>query len=368
MDPRIRKMAHVLVNYCVDVRPGNWVSVQSSFLAEPLVTACVEEILRAGGNPTAQFSSSAVTEAMLLHGNDEQLSFISPVARVLNDDLDLSIGILAPENTRALSAIDPARLSVQGQARRPLLETRMQRETDGKFDWTLCAYPTQAGAQDAGMSLRDYEEFVFGACLLDAEDPVAAWRAAGQRQQRAADWLSDKSSIHITGPGTDLTVSVAGRDWINDDGHKNFPGGEVFTGPVETETEGVIEFNLPAFYSGRETTGVRLVFTQGAVTEAHATGDDAFLQEMLNLDPGARRLGEFAFGLNQGVQRFTKNTLFDEKIGGTLHMALGFSIQGTGGQNESVLHWDMVYDLRGNGAEVTVDGETFIKDGKVQID
>ncbi|HZU14794.1 MAG TPA: aminopeptidase [Chloroflexota bacterium] len=367
MDPRVEKLADVLVNYCVAVQPGNWVIIQSGFPGEPLVDACVAKVLKAGGHPSPQFASQMVGETFMREAGEEQLTFISPMTRASNEQADVSITIMAPRNTRAMSGIDPAKMAAQSRAIEPLMATMMQREAEGKFRWTGTAYPTEAGAQDAGMSLRAYEDFVYGAGLLDEDDPVAAWKAVGERQQRVADWLSDKKTIHITGPGTDLTVGVAGRTWVNDDGHANFPGGEVFTGPLEDATEGVIEFNYPGFYRGREVTGIRLVFEKGKVTDARAATDEAFLMEMLNLDEGARRLGEFAFGLNPGVQRFTKNTLFDEKIGGTLHMALGRSIPETEGQNVSALHWDIVYDLRSNGAVVTVDGQVFIKDGRLQV-
>lgn len=216
------------------------------------------------------------------------------------------------------------------------------------------------------MSLHDYEEFVYGAGLLFEPDPVQAWKNLAARQQAIINWLSDKQTIHITGPGTDLTVSVAARTWINDTGHENFPGGEVFTGPIEDSTQGVIQFTFPAFYQGREVTGVRLAFERGVVVEATATSDEDYLNKMLDMDAGARRLGEFAFGTNPGIQTFTKNTLFDEKIGGTLHMALGRAYPETGGENVSALHWDMVYDLRG-GSEVTVDGKAFSRNGEFCI-
>jgi aminopeptidase len=215
------------------------------------------------------------------------------------------------------------------------------------------------------MSLRDYREFVFGACLLDETDPVAAWQRLGERQQRLVDWLDGSEEIRITGPDTDLSVSVAGRTWLNDDGHKNFPGGEVFTSPVEDSAQGHVRFNFPALYGGREVTGVRLAFEQGRVTDASADMDETYLHEMLRLE-GAGRLGELAFGTNPGIQRFTRNILFDEKISGTMHMALGNSITEAGGTNISTLHWDMVLDLR-RGSEVHVDGRLLLKDGVFQI-
>jgi aminopeptidase len=367
MDPRVEKLADVVVNYCVSVKSGDWVVIQSSFLGEPLADACVAAVLKAGGYPSVVYNGPHNRETYFRHANDDQIKFISPLNRTAIEQMDVSIAIDAPTNTRSASGLDPAKLAMANKAGEPLFVTYMQRVAEGKLRWTLTVCPTEAGAQDAGMSLRDYEDFVYNADMLSEPDPVAAWNALGERQQRIADWLENKSVIHIDGPGTDLTVNVEGRHWENDQGKLNFPGGEVFTGPHENATEGTIEFSFPGFYAGREVTGVRLVFKEGKVVDASASGDNAFLQEMLNMDEGARRLGEFAFGLNPGIQKFTKNTLFDEKIGGTLHMALGRSIPETGGTNESALHWDMVYELRGNGARVTVDGQTFIEDGKVVI-
>jgi aminopeptidase len=366
MDPRAEKMADVVVNYCVGVKPEEWVLVQSSYLGGPMVAQVVRRILEAGGHPSTYLGASDIEEMEYLYGNEEQLGYISPIMQVIADQADVSIAILAPENTRATAGVDPAKLAMRGKAMEPLLEKFMQRTADGSLRWTGCAYPTQAGAQDAGMSLREYEDFVYGAGLINEDDPKAAWKALGERQQRYADWLSDKSEVHIIGPGTDLTVGIEGRTWLNDDGHLNFPGGEVFTGPVENATEGTIEFTYPGYYNGREVGGIQLRFEGGRVVEASAASDQAFLTEMLDMDEGARALGEFAFGLNPGIQRFTKNTLFDEKIAGTLHMALGRAYPESGGTNVSALHWDIVYDLR-HGAEVTVDGQVFSRNGEILI-
>jgi aminopeptidase len=252
------------------------------------------------------------------------------------------------------------------KALEPLLATYLNREAAGEMRVTGAQYPTPAAAQDASMSLTDYEDFVYGAGLIDEPDPVEAWKQLGRRQEKVIEWLTGKETVQIVGPGTDLTLSVAGRTWVNDDGHANFPGGEVFTGPIEDSANGVIQFTYPAYLHGPEVTGVRLVFKDGKAVEASATGNEEYLLQMLGMDEGARCLGEFAFGTNPGIQRFTKNTLFDEKIGGTLHMAVGRSIPETGGVNESALHWDMVYNLR-EGAEVRVDGELFSKNGEFCI-
>jgi aminopeptidase len=308
----------------------------------------------------------SVREALLRHGNDEQLSFLSPVTRVINEQATRTIGIMAPSNTRALSTIDPTRMAIAGKATEPLMANTMRRTAEGQLRWVGCAYPTQAGAQDAGMSLREYEDFVYGAGLLNEPDPVAAWQKLGERQSEIIAWLRDKKRVRIQGPGTDLTIGIAGRPCLTDDAHLNFPGGEIFTGPDEDVTEGIIQFNFPGFYAGREVTGVRLEYKGGRVSDASATGDQDFLQQMLDMDPGARVLGEFAFGTNPGIQRFTKNTLFDEKIGGTIHMALGRGYPESGSHNVSAIHWDMVYDLRGE-SEVTVDGELLLRNGEFQI-
>lgn len=366
MDPRIERMADVLVNYSLEVKPGDWAVVMTTVLGEPLAAACQRAILRAGGNPTIQLGSEQFDRGFYTEANDEQLAFVSPSTRVITEQADARMAILAPANTRALTNIDPARMAVRNKAMEPLMETSMRRTAEGTYRWTVAQYPTQASAQDANMALEEYEDFVYGAGLLNEPEPAQAWQQLADRQQEIIDWLSDKQTVHITGPGTDLTVSTAGRTWINDDGKYNFPGGEVFTGPVEDATQGVIEFTFPGYLAGREVVGVRLVFEQGRVVEATATSGQDFLREMLDMDEGACRLGEFAFGTNYGIQRFTKNTLFDEKMGGTLHMALGRSYPESGGQNVSALHWDMVFDLR-QGAEVTVDGQIFSKNGEIRI-
>jgi len=367
MDPRVQSMANVLVNYSVAVRQGDWVVIQSPILGEPLADACVRATLAAGGNPLAIFLSGTVQETMLREASDTQLKFISPAVHAIIEQADVSIGILAPSNTRTLASVDPSRMAIQSKAMEPLLETYLTRAAKGALRWTAAQYPTEASAQDAGMSLREYEDFVYSAGLLDQPDPVQAWRSLGERHQRLIDYLKDKSTIQITGPGTDLSLSVAGRTWINDRGKENFPGGEVFTGPVEDSIEGVIEFTYPAYLQAHEVTGVNLEFEHGVVVNARATSGGDFLQEMLDMDEGARRLGEFAFGTNPGIQIFTKNTLFDEKIGGTLHMALGRAYPGTGGTNVSALHWDMVYNLR-EGSEVRVDEELFSRNGELCLE
>ena len=366
MDPRVEALATVLVNYSLGVRSGDWVVIQSPILGEPLADACTKAVLQAGGHPTTLLTSEVIAETTYLTANDEQLQFISPLTRTTVEEAVGRIAILAPRNTRALSGIDPARLALSSQASGALQQTITRRTAEGDFNWTIGVYPTPAAAQDANMSLRSYEEFVYASGLLGEPDPVQAWKEVGERQARLVEWITPRREIHIVAPGTDLYLSVEGRTWLNDDGHKNFPGGEIFTAPLEDSVHGVVEFTFPAFYSGREVQGVRLVFDGGIVADASARTGESFLHEMLSMDDGAKRLGEFAFGTNPGIRQFTKNTLFDEKMGGTLHMALGMAYPETGGTNTSSLHWDMVLDLR-RDSEVTVDGEVFSRNGEFQV-
>ena len=365
-DPRVRKMADVLVNYSTGVKEGQWVVINGPILAEPLMTECFRSVLAAGGNPTTLFNSPRTREILLRDGSDSQLQFVPPSIKLIFDEMDAYIAIWAPSNTQALTSVDPQRMVLEQQATGPILETYMRRSAEGNLVWTGSAHPTEAAAQDAMMSLTEYENFIYSAALLSEPDPIAAWKALGVRQDRLVDWLAPRSEVHVTAPGTDLRLNVAGRTWINDDGHKNFPGGEVFTGPIEESVEGEIAFTYPGSYSGKEVSGVRLRLERGVVIDASAETNESFLHEMLDLDEGAKRVGEFAFGTNTGIARFTRSVLFDEKIGGTLHMALGASIPETGGVNKSALHWDMVSDLRGGG-QVTVDGDLFSKNGEFQV-
>jgi aminopeptidase len=216
------------------------------------------------------------------------------------------------------------------------------------------------------MSLREFEDFVYSGCLVHEPDPIKAWKKISREQQHIVDWLNKARKIHVVGPDTDLKLEVTGRKWINCDGHENFPDGEIFTGPIEDSVNGHIRYTYPACAYGREVEDVRLWFKDGKVVKATAAKNEEFLLKMLKTDKGARYVGEFAFGINYGIQRFTKNTLFDEKIGGTIHLALGKGYPESGSKNQSAIHWDMVCDLR-QGGEVRVDGTLFLKDGKILI-
>jgi aminopeptidase len=361
-DPRIEKWAKALTNYSVEVQPGQTVAIAGQAAAAPLIRAVYREVVRAGGLPVVMPTIEGVGRDLLLEGNDEQIQFISPIERFLRAEADVVINIMAETNTKRSSSVDPERSALFSKARRPLFEQYMERAADGRLDWTLTLYPTDGYAQDADMDTEEYTEFVINACKLDRDDPVAAWQEQRAEQQRLIDWLEGKSEIHLTAPDVDLTVNVAGRTWINSDGKRNFPSGEIFTGPVETSATGTIRFSFPVVTAGREIDDIRLRFEDGKVVDASASKNEDYLIRTLDTDDGARYLGEFAFGTNMNIQRFTKNILFDEKIGGTVHMAVGLGYPETGSHNKSAIHWDMISDIRAGG-QVTVDGELFLKDG-----
>jgi aminopeptidase len=363
-DPRLAKLADVLVNYSVGVKRGQLVRIAGPSVAEPLVTEIYRQVLAAGGHPMVRLAAEELEEILFKSAGEKQLEYLNPVAKHEIETIDCSIGIWADENTKALTNCDPKRMARHAAARRPISEIFLRRAAEGKLKWTGTQYPCQASAQDAEMSLAEYEEFVFGAGLLNEPDPVGAWKKVSRRQQNLADFLNGKSDYHVVAEnGTDIRMSVAGKKWINCDGHENFPDGEVFTGPVIDSAEGVVHFSFPAVHGGREVQDVRLKFKKGKVVQASAAKGQEFLISMLDMDAGSRFLGECAIGTNYNVTRYTKNTLFDEKIGGTVHFALGAGYPETGNSNQSGLHWDMVVDLR-NGGYVEIDGKKISKDGR----
>ncbi|MDQ3891234.1 MAG: aminopeptidase [Actinomycetota bacterium] len=362
-DPRVERLADVLVSYSTRVAPGDLVLIEGSSLAAPLVRAVYRRVLEAGGHPRVRVAIEGVTEHLLTRGTDSQLEWLNPARVEEFERADVRMAFDSEFNTRALTGVDPARQAIAARARERLLNLQLERAAAGDLRWVVTLFPTTASAQEAEMSLPQYEDFVFGAGLLDHDDPLAAWRAFGERLTDLGRWLESKHELRIVSDGTDLTIGVGGRRWIPCDGKENFPDGEVFTGPVEVRVDGTIAFTFPAVFQGREVEGIRLRFQEGEVVEAYARRGQEFLDQMLSLDEGARRAGEFAFGMNDSIQTFTRNTLFDEKIGGTVHLALGKSYPETGATNQSALHWDLVCDLRAGG-EVYADGGLVYRDGR----
>lgn len=361
-DSRLEKLADVLVGYSTEVRPGDEVRIEGHPPAVPLLRQVYRAVLERDGRPSGRLIVDEEVEALLEEATEDQLDWVSPDVRWNAEQGDVWIILDGPENVKRLSDADPARMARWVKARELYQDRYLERSAAGEFRWMLCAFPTDASAQEAGMSLIEFEELVHRAGFLDADDPIAAWETFGARLDRIGSFLESRSELRIVAEDTDLTLSVGGRTWIRANGKKNLPDGEVFTGPAETSVEGTIHFTFPATMRGRQAEDVRLRFEGGEVVQATAGRGEDFLREMIGIDDGGRRVGEFAFGLNDAVTEYTGSVLLDEKIGGTVHLALGRSVPGTGGENVSALHWDMVCDLR-RGGEVYADGELVYRDG-----
>ncbi len=365
-DIRLEKLADLLVNYSVKVKPDDKVAIAGENIATPLINALYARVLQAGGHPLVSPRSTDTMELLYKYGTREQIEYVHESQRTITEKYDVRISILGCENSKALSLV-PAEKSVWfDKSRSELMKTMMRRAAAGEFRWVVAPYPTAAMAQDAEMSLSEYEDFVYKACMPDLSDPVSYWEKVSGEQQRIVDWLKGKEKVHVIARDTDLHLSIAGRKFINCDGKNNMPDGEVFTGPVENSANGHVYFSYPAIEAGREVTGVRLWFQDGKVIKATAEKNEEFLLKTLDTDEGSRYLGEFAIGTNEGIQQFTREILFDEKIGGSFHMALGAGYPETGSKNESAIHWDMVCDLR-QGGEIWVDDELLYKNGKFVI-
>jgi aminopeptidase len=366
MDPRLDKLAELLVNFSIDVQPGEWVRIISEVSGLPLVDATYRHVLLTGGHPTVQIHTDSMNEMLLKYGNDEQVTWHSPITKPMFETVDAQIVIRASSNTRSLNNVDPHKQQLQLAANRENMITRRERAAQGNLRWVITQFPCPAYAQDADMSLTDYEDFVYRATFADQDNPIAAWEEIRDRQQVLVDWLAGKSQVVVKGPHVDLTLSIDGRTFINSHGKFNMPCGEIFTCPVENSANGWARFTYPAVRNGREVEGVAFEFADGKVVKATAKKNEAFLLSQLDTDEGARYLGEFAIGTNYGIQRFTKNILFDEKIGGTIHMAVGSANLKTGGKNRSALHWDFICDMR-EDSEIRVDGELFYRNGQFQL-
>ncbi len=353
----VARWANLLVDYCLRVEPGETILIAAELAARPLVEACFRRSSTAGPTRSSASSCPAWREYFVEHASDAQLGHLSPTSIREAEVVDGRIRIAAETDTRSMSGVDPSRQAIVDRARAPL------RELASKKRWVLTQYPTEAYARDAGMPLDDYEAYVAAAMFLDTADPVAAWQDLGRRQSGLVEFMTGVREVRIEGEGTDLTLSVAGRTWINSDGRRNMPSGEIFTGPVETSAQGTAPLLVPGLprraRGRRDRAGVRR--RQGRRRLGRL--GRGYLHSMLDLDPGARYLGELGLGLNAGIDRFTGSILYDEKIGGTVHLALGNSYPETGGINKSALHWDLIVDLRAGG-RITADGRVVMEDGR----
>jgi aminopeptidase len=361
-DPRVAKLARVLVHYSLDLQPGEEFCLETTPLAEELNVAVYREALRAGAHVSVLAGLPGMERIFYEYAGEAQLGHVPPFRRIVVEQFSARLIILAPYNTRELSNTDPERIRRAAGARAGLSETFWARSASGAFKWCDTVYPTAALAQEAEVSLREYEDFVYGAGLLDDPDPVAAWRQEGERQGELVRWLAGRDRVRLTGPHIDLCLSIRGRDFGAYNGRHNFPDGEIATSPVESSASGWVRFSYPAIYGGQEVEGIELGFEDGKVVKEQAGKGRELLAALLATDAGARYLGELGIGTNYGIRRFTKNMLFDEKMGGTIHLALGAGLPQAGGENKSGIHWDLLCDM--TEGEIVVDGDLFYKDGK----
>ncbi len=362
-DPRVDRLAELIVGYSLGLRAGETLRIDAGEPASALVESFYRSALRAGALPAVSVQPTGLYEQMVAIGSEEQLGFVSPADEHDVETVDAMITIWSEANTRSLTRADPSRQQKYLAARRRLRDRRAERIAAGQMRWCGTLHPTEAHAQEAEMSLDEYEAFVFGACRVDREDPVDHWTGVAAQLEERARLLSAAKEIRIVGPDTDLRLGVAGRRWLAASGRHNMPDGEIYTSPIETWTTGEIRFSFPALFEGRRVEDVRLRFEDGRVTESDAAVGGEFLRSLLTMDDGASIAGEFAFGLNYEIDRFTNNILFDEKIGGTIHLAVGAGFADAGGKNRSALHWDLITDLRADG-EIYADGELIWKQGR----
>ncbi|MFH1687247.1 MAG: aminopeptidase [bacterium] len=367
MDPRVNKLAKVMVHYSLKLKKGQTLKIAGEAVATPLITAVYEEAIKVGAHPYVQVRLPRNDEILLKHGSKEQLEYIPAHAKTEINKIDTYLGIFAASNTRYLAGVNPKQQVIMRKAQGIIMKTFFRRFAAGELKWCGTQFPTQADAQEADMSLDDYEDFVYGAGHINAADPVKHWQKVSKEQARLCKILDRVDQIHVRAEGTDLKLRVKGRKWINCAGTENFPDGEIFTCPIENTAEGQIRYSFPAVYGGREVEDVRLWFNKGKVVKEQAGKNEQYLKAMLDMDKGSRFLGEFAIGTNYEIKRFSRNILFDEKIGGTCHLAVGASIPEAGGKNQSSLHWDMVCDLKKKGSEITADGKVIYRNGKFTI-
>jgi aminopeptidase len=362
-DPRIEKLAQILVDHSAQIKPGDRVAIEATTAAEPLVRALCATLLDRGAHPHLLLDLPDQDEILFAHARDAQLDLPPTFRKLAYEQFESRIRIHSATNPRALSQVDPARQRRRQKALAPILEAQLRRGADRSFKWVTTLFPTEGLAMEAEMSLKNFEDFVYRACHADETDPVAFWKKVETRQRKIIARFEGHDQVALRGPNVDLSLSILGRKFLNGCGNHNMPDGEIYTGPVEDSVNGWVRFDFPAIQSGVMVEGVELTFRDGKVTQARAEKNQAFLLEMLESDAGARYLGEFAIGTNYEIDRFSHNILFDEKIGGSFHLALGSGYPETGSKNKSMIHWDMICGMK-KEAEIQVDGEVIYKDGQ----
>lgn len=354
-----------MVHYSLAIKPGQQVLLQTTPLANEFNLEFIREVTQAGAHIFTMNEVPGAAEVIFKHASDKQMEFVSPVRKLIYKTFNARMVVEAASNTRELAGVSPKKIALFRKANAPLFKIFLRRIERKQMNWCLTVYPTDAMAQEANMSLNDYREFVYEAGMLNAKDPVALWKAEARKQKKLADWLKGKNKVTLKGENIDLNLSIKGRTFIPCAGDQNFPDGEIFTSPVENSVNGWVRFKYPAIFDGQEIEDIELWFENGKVVKETARLNQKLLTSQLNSDKGARFLGEWGIGTNYNIKRFTKNTLFDEKLGGTIHLALGLGFEEAGGKNVSGLHWDMLCDMA--RSEILVDGKLFYKNGKPVI-
>ena len=366
-NPVLEKYADVLVNYSTKVKKGDLVIIYArGYESQPLIKEIYKLCLLNGANPIVRTSMDEISETFIKYANDEQLGYIDEMSKIEVEKADVMIFIGAPYNVKSMAKADSSKLAKRSKATHPVLARRLERSAAGDMRWVIADYPTNALAQEANMSLEEYSDFLLKSCYLDLENPAQKWIEIDKEQKRIADILNKTSKIRYVGNKTDITFSTEGRTWIPCSGDLNFPDGEIFTSPVEDSANGTIYFDYPQNYHGSSAKEVYLTLVNGKVVEAHAEVGNEFLQDMINMDEGSRFVGEIAIGTNERIQDVTGNILFDEKIGGSIHMALGASYPEAGGKNKSGLHWDMIKNMK-QGGQIYADDKLVYENGKFII-
>jgi len=363
-DARINTLAEILLTYCTHIHPHMTIVITSPVIATPLVEALYKEILIRGAHPEVVYYPPSLESLFYTYASDNQIQYISPLKKFRAETADVILDIRADTAHTSVSSVSSEILVKKAHAQQSLQSIISQRAAQGSLQWVLTMFPTHALAQQAGMSLLEYESFFYHACFIHCQHPVKAWKKLSASQRKWAYTLNKKSQLRITGEGTDIHMNIQNRKWINADGHRNFPSGEIFTCPVENSVEGTIQFTYPGIFGGKSVENIILTFEKGAVvaSSARSDHDNEILHNILTTDAGSSHLGEVAIGTNPQITTFTNNILLDEKMGGTIHLALGRSFIGTRGKNQSAIHWDLIKDMRDGGC-IYADNELIYENG-----
>ncbi len=361
----LQKYAQLLVNYCVEIEEGDNLYISSTTLAEPLIREIYREAITKGANVEVNMVFREKARIFYNNASVNQLDHVSPFYKMAMEQFDAFIKIIAPHNLNETKNVDTRKIKRHSEANQPVLKTYFERTAVRSLKRNTCLYPTESLAQEAGMSLEEYEDFVHKACRLYDKNPTESWKNVGKFQQRIVDYLNKHTNFVYKGENFEISFNTKGRRWINSDGKTNMPSGEVYTSPVEDSVNGIVHFSYPGHYMGNEVEGVTLWVKNGYIEKWEASKGKEFLDHIFSLK-GARRFGEAAIGTNENIQRVTKQILYDEKMGGSIHMAIGQSYLQCGGKNQSSIHWDMITDMK-NGGEIYADGDLIYKNGKFLI-